>query len=113
MPFPVLRKDSFLFVPEEFRQFLPPGERSVTVAESEIIDDVVELLPEFVGFQRQATVLPGGIEFVALPPEVDAKPSDLPGLSHDLCGLRVEVEAFTAGPWFELSLHGVVLSFEI
>ena len=111
VPFTVSRKDGFLFVSEEFRQLLPPGERSVSVAESEIIDDVVELLPELVGFQRQSAVFPGGIEFVALPPEIDAKPSDLPGLSHDLCGLRVEIEAFAAGPWFELSLHGMLLSF--
>ena len=40
-----------------------------------------------------------------------AEPSDLPGLSDDLRGLRVEIEVFAAGPWFELSLHGLLLSF--
>lgn len=84
VPLTVVREHSRMPFSEKLSQRSSARERGFSIAESEFVDDIVESLFEFVGFQIPANVFPRREEAVSASVKVCSEFTNLTGLSGQL-----------------------------
>ncbi|MBR6921172.1 MAG: hypothetical protein IKH51_03160 [Clostridia bacterium] len=100
-----------MLISEKFGQRLSACKRRFAVAEPEFVDNIIECLFEFVGFQIPADIFPCGEKTISVSVEIGSEFTDLTCLSRQLLRLSVEIQSLVAVPRFEFYLHDDLLSF--